>query len=164
MNIFKVSYLPWRYFPNWFKNIGLFFRRFKWAWQRATRGYSDWDLWDLDQFYVKLFKDSLWALSEITHGWPANNDFPEFEDWTNYLKDISRLFDMSREEYIYENKLNPYYDEYMSTLKADDFLNSPHSEIRDKYFEEQERLDIKRIEYRNEAFEKMLKYFDALWD
>ena len=42
LNIFKGGYMPW-YPCNWWKNICYFFRTIKWGWQRATRGYSDYD-------------------------------------------------------------------------------------------------------------------------
>ena len=42
LNIFTGGYMPW-YPRNWFDNIKHFFHTIKWGWQRATKGYSDYD-------------------------------------------------------------------------------------------------------------------------
>ena len=90
-NVFKQLYSPWRYLSNWIRNIRLFFRRYKWAYQRAKRGYADCDIWDMDSWLLTLFHDSLNHLADNHCGWPGNEDFPEDENWTKYLKEMAQL-------------------------------------------------------------------------
>lgn len=52
LNVFHFGYS--HKFTLW--NIKNFFRTLKWAWQRATKGYCDWDRWDLDFFYWRSFE------------------------------------------------------------------------------------------------------------
>lgn len=97
MNVFKFSYYPWRYIRNWGHNFKQFFINIKWAFQRATRGYCDFDLWDLDYFYTKLFIDTLKNFSEKNQGIP--NAFYNKDDeqasvnaWSDYIMDMREDF------------------------------------------------------------------------
>ena len=112
LNIFKKGYYSWRCPIH---NIGQFFRNCKYAWQRATKGYSDWDTWDLDQYYSSLIFDSMmqfadeinsrtigktcdeWAekIRSIAHKIKASNDYEE-----KYWEEISSLGDLELKEYI----------------------------------------------------------------
>lgn len=40
MNVFKYGWMSWRHPLNWWGNIKLFFRQFKWAWQTRGRGWE----------------------------------------------------------------------------------------------------------------------------
>ena len=70
LNIFTGGYMPW-YPRNWFDNIKYFFRTIKWGWQRATRGYSDYDTWDLDIFYSRIMIASLSQFRAEERGYPG---------------------------------------------------------------------------------------------
>lgn len=48
LNVFEPAPYRWWCFG---KRIKWFIRSLKWGWQRATKGYCDCDLWDLDHFY-----------------------------------------------------------------------------------------------------------------
>ena len=50
LNVFNTQWCPWKYPNNWIRNARLFFRQFKWAYQRMTRGFCDFDTWDLDSY------------------------------------------------------------------------------------------------------------------
>lgn len=90
LNIFHQYYFSWRYLSSWFKNIGLFFRTFKWAWQRATRGFADYDVWDLDHYLGTLTAATLIHLSN--HHWGVPYEFQENPDeWTKWLQDTADL-------------------------------------------------------------------------
>ena len=101
-NVFKQYYCPWRYPSNWIKNIRLFFRRYKWAYQRATRGYADCDIWDMDSWILNLFHDSLNHLADNHMGYPGDDRYPTDEEWTTQLKDLAQLFYQA-------NESNDYY-------------------------------------------------------
>ena len=98
LNIFKsCSYYRWNSFKNIKDNIKLFFRRFKWAYQRIIRGFCDMDTWDLDDYYTHLFVDSLKMYSKYMNGWPQSKEFPEFEDYKKYIDKMIYLFNQSIE-------------------------------------------------------------------
>lgn len=56
------------------------------AWQRLTRGWDDRSLWSLDWYLCRTLGAQLTELANTTHGWPGNEEFPEFTDWTNALR------------------------------------------------------------------------------
>ena len=105
MNVFTRGYLKW-YPRNWLFNIGHFFRSLKWAYQRATKGFCDSDVWSLDSFLANLIGDSVKHLADTTHGYP-----PECteESWEEILLKIAECFKNADK---WNNDVNIYYEEY----------------------------------------------------
>jgi hypothetical protein len=168
LNLFrKQNYSPWRWPANWKPNIKHFFRNFKYAYQRAIRGFSDWDAWDLDLFYTHLFRDSLNYFAENTYGYPGNNEFPTIESWQEYLKDIAWHFDQSIEGN--EEIKNPYEEEFEKQLFSRDWLkniNQPTEEdkaISKKYFDEEMKIADYRDNHFSIGIDKMKHIFGHLW-
>ena len=94
-DLFK-PYLPWAYASNWWENIRWFFRSFKLAAQRIKRGYSDYDIVDLDSYLTGLIACALDDFANRTCSIPQeyldkfNNDEDKaFECWKNQLKSVS---------------------------------------------------------------------------
>jgi len=71
--LFK-AYKPWsfRYPSNWLDNIKWFFKSFKFAAQRAKRGYSDYDLWDIGDYITGMSAQALEEFSKIKNGYPCS--------------------------------------------------------------------------------------------
>lgn len=98
LNVWTYGYNSSRHI---FVNIRQFFRNIRYAWQRATRGYCDFDLYDLEHFYSQLFVDSLDDFTKNLHGAPL-----EFYDaahdstqpWRDYLQEMRQHFYNSIEE------------------------------------------------------------------
>ena len=162
MNVFKVDYLSWRYPLNWWKNIKLFFRRFKWAWQRATRGFADCDIWDLDSSILNYLSGTLKQLSEIAEGWPGNEQFPKYEDWTNFLKEMSEKFAAANEsnEY-YPTPMADKWWEWAQEHKGCHPDDNPY--VQDMLKEYQEN-DLKHERDFAEAWSAIGEVFWDLWD
>ena len=169
-NVFKQYYCPWRYPSNWWNNIRLFFRRYKWAYQRASRGYADSDVWDLDAFYLNLFHDTLNHLAEHHHGYPGTEEFPTDEKWTAYLKEMAQLFYQANENneafphpeeekwWAWEQE-HPDYSERF--LNADWTDKNPHSAAM---LEESKDLSKKQDAAFHKAWDMMGKVMFHLWD
>ena len=103
LNVFNNPYYKWYYPQYWHKNIRMFFRSIKYAYQRITRGWADCDTWDLDSYYLDLFHDTLTYLAEHHMGYPGNDEFDTDEKWTAYLKEMAQKFYQA-------NESNEYYD------------------------------------------------------
>ena len=71
LNVFNNSWSPWKYPSNWIRNARVFFRQFKWAYQRITRGYSDPDIWDFDTYLANLMSGDIEHLANITISYPG---------------------------------------------------------------------------------------------
>lgn len=90
MNIFKSDYFPRRYI---FRNLRQFFRNVKFAWQRATKGYADRDVWNLDISICGYLAATLEHLANTTHSYP-DHSFPQFEDWQKELRELAHEFQL----------------------------------------------------------------------
>lgn len=53
--------------------------------QRTRRGWDNTALWSLDLHLAATLADQLAHFADTTHGWPASDEFPEFEDWQDAL-------------------------------------------------------------------------------
>ena len=165
LNVFNQTYCPWRYPSNWRGNIRLFFRQFKWAWQRVTKGYCDADTYDLDDHLVRYLAQTIQHLADNTHGYPGTDEFPTYEHWKSYLYKIVGLLNYSLDE-LY----NPYEYEWEQSWKDKDFLetiNNPtpeEKEISDKFHAVEWDNETKKREARDEALQMILHVIDSLWD
>ena len=101
LNVFKHSWLYWRYPRNWGKNIVDFFRRIKWAWQRATRGYCDLDVWNFNVYHTNLIIAALSNLAENHMGYAVylkdGTKIKDDEEWTQCIMEIVRHFKTAQE-------------------------------------------------------------------
>lgn len=82
-NLFKIGYSPWRYLGNWWHNIKRFFRTFKFIYQRAKYGYSDYDLYDFDLFLEEILLRALGEL-EAKGSYPCT--YNSAEEWSAELE------------------------------------------------------------------------------
>ena len=174
LNIFTGGYMPW-YPRNWWKNICYFFRTIKWGWQRAIRGYSDYDTWDLDVYYSRMMISSLSQFRKETKGYPGYMN--DIEEWYAILDKIIFLLKQANEDEPLEEKndLAEWYEEYLETKpftltvvgkvggitqRQDD--EETQSKLMQYYKREEELYEI-RTQKRKEAFELLAEYFGHLW-
>lgn len=54
--------------------------------QLAVRGWADRDIISLDGVLCHRLGRQLLHLAERAHGWPCNDEFPEYDDWTAALR------------------------------------------------------------------------------
>lgn len=157
LNIYKQGYLP-NNIRNLPYNIGHFFKTVKWAHQRATRGYSDYDTWDLDVYYARLIAESLKTFRENLHGCPYDfydEEKDSDEKWTSYLKEMEQHF----RGFLNENNEHPNkYEDLLSSrdnLSDEEYRNLLEEEV--KIFEECKR-ELK------EGLAMLEERFCDLWD
>lgn len=103
MNILKYwkNLYNWKNPLNWWRLPGYWCRAIKNAWQRATKGFCDKDIWNLDQYYTQLFIDSLSYFKEHLHSCPVDlydEEIDSDEKWQKYLEHMICYFYNSLEE------------------------------------------------------------------
>ena len=159
-NVFNQDYCPWRWVSNWWKNIRLFFRQFKWAYQRATRGFADMDTWSMDSWLLNLFHDSLYYLADNHCGYPGTEQFPDDESWTEYLKEMADKFYQADEwnNYFPTPEENKWYAWVNAYGHGDE---NPY--IRPMIDESLENQKKRQAAFK-EAWEMMGDIFYHLWD
>lgn len=162
---YKLTH-PWEIIMAGFRNL-------KAAWQRATRGYADRDTWNLDSWLLQVLPAALDHLAEHSHGWPSNDEFPEFEDWQEYLFKIAK--DLRECQDPDGDSKNEYYEEYMKQFddwdnkwEKDEQDNLVHkaerTEIDEKYFARSKELVKEQQALLEDAFNRIGKHLYSFWD
>jgi len=164
-NVFKYGWVPWRYPRNWKGNTGLFFRQFKWAYQRATRGFADCDVWNMDNWLLDVIPGALKQLADNHYGWPGTEQFPEPEDWTQYLKDMAQKFYSAKEDNDFYPM--PEHDKWWKWIEDHDAqldFNRDDNPYTQSMLDEDKRNNDKRMRDFAEAWSMMGDVFWHLWD
>lgn len=141
--------------------IKWWFRRAKYARQRARWGFSEYDVWDFHAYHAELVAAMLtyWAEKTNSHPYDVNE-----KDWQNLLRNIASCFKQWNEELP-----TPAYDAYRAAVKR--IKNEDGSitvEVPDYLLkawreEEWQNFDIKRNKLK-EGFELLYKFYPNLWD
>ena len=179
LNVFKFGIYKPTSISLIFKNIRQFFRNIKYAWQRCTRGYCDWDVWELNTFYTELIRDTLRHLANTSSGYPGRDDIDTPEKWSNWLNETAQLFDNSIERSFndYQVYKNKYEDEYYKTLSnftTEELPNGMYKlakndtfeekELTNKYFDEELNIYNLRDNDKNKALDRLKEHWWDLWD
>ena len=160
LNVFNNPKLPWRYPSNWIKHVRMFFRSFKYAYQRITRGFADCDIWDLDSYYLDIFNGTLNYLADHHCGYPGHGEFDTDEKWTAYLKEMAQKFYQA-------NESNEYYDtpnEKKWWKWIEENSNSEDNPYSKDMFNEEKFLAWRREQDMREGLDMMKHIFFHLWD
>ena len=117
-----------------------FFRCIKWAWQRATKGYCDKDLWSIDEWFLSIMPDMLEGFKKTRIGYPG---------------ELSKAFDDKLDEDTLNKLGNEMWDKIL-----DDMI---------RLMKEANTIgDLDRYEYhthcKDEALKLFSKWFYHLWD
>lgn len=162
LNVFGYGFHSWKHLRNWPHNLKNCCRNIKRAWQRATRGYSDWDCWDLDTFYLNLFESSLEYFRTYNVGYPA--DMTE-EEWGGIVTEMINCFHRAQEENFHDN---PYSEDFHKMVSADNYdptndKTPDQIDLINHYFKYERYLEEKRAEARQRGTELLGKYLPHLW-
>lgn len=160
LNVFNNPYSKWTYIPGWPKNIRMFFRSFKYAYQRITKGFANSDTWDLDNYYLNIFSGTINYLADHHWGYPGHGEFQDDESWTKYLKDMAQKFYNANE--TNEAYPTPEADKWWEwILQHDGRESNPYAE---SMFEESNEIDKIRDKEMHEGMKMLDHVFWNLWD
>ena len=143
----KKSLFVFPFRPLYFyKNIPYFFRQIKWAFIRGIYGWSPKDVWDMDDYLLKILPEMLTYLAYHHVTIPGTMLYEGYkedeasEKWTQKLLEIAenfkqaRVWDTPLEKELLDGKIS--YQEYENKLG----------------------------ENLHKALEELEKYFYNLWD
>ena len=168
LNVFnRHNFYGWRYPKYWGKNIEIFFRQFKWAYQRITKGYCDCDWFDLNTYLAQLMADTIDELAEYGIGYPGMGEFDTPEKWKAYLKKI-----VLKLRYSLSELPNEYEEAWLATFHGDDLwrINEKHTltpeeeEIRRKHSEKTIENEQKQFQAQLNALDMIKHVWGDLWD
>lgn len=160
LNVFKHGYWTWR---RPFENIRQFFRNIQYAWQRATKGYCDADLWNLDGFYGQLLINSLTEFNKKRHGYPGTITD---EEWDKILNEIIHHL----KEGMPDSHENCYWDELSLGLEDQGtgiytpVSDEKYEKLRTLWMQEETRITELEAEEAKKGLELLGKWWHHLWD
>ena len=162
LNVLKGYYAPMRYPSNWIANIKMFFKTWRWAYQRAKRGYADIDVWNFDDYLTQVMENGIKQLANQSYSFPGDDEFPTAESWTNYLNKIVNLLHSSREDTrTYTNIYEEDYDKWIETHGWNCDEDNPW---RKAFWNRERELAALRQRDFDEAWEMIHHVFYHLWD
>ena len=160
LNVFNNHYYNWRYPSCWKKNIRIFFNSISAAYQRVTRGFCWWDIWDFDSHLSELIAQGLETLANEGYGYPGNDEFPTPESWHDYLHEIARLF-----RFYLNEQPNEYEEAWRGTWDSKyDNRTVEEQEIINNYLEKERENSFKQQEAAQTALNMLGHIWGDLWD
>lgn len=176
MNVFNY----WKEFYNfknplnWWRLPRYWFKSLKYAYQRATKGFSGWDLYNLHNFYLKLFEKTLTEFADKRYGSPDE----DHDKWTARYKEIALKFHSALEENEFYK--NEYADAFFDSFGQFDFeferleiglykliecvRKDNAEEIQRLYREREEEIFKSRDRDMKAGFDMLKEDFWGLWD
>jgi hypothetical protein len=160
LKLYEAPYLWSAGFGCFLKNIGHFFYCFKLGWQRARKGYNDYDVWDTGDTIIKYMINILNEFRNRTYSYP-DRDFDTFDDYIEYIDGIITLLEYSLED---RDKHNPYTDAFDKVLTIPPIERTEEeSEICHKYWEMDTRIYEQQCAAKAEALARFNKYVNDFW-
>lgn len=129
----------------------------KWFWQRGTRGYSDRDVWGIDDWFLNIIVPMLEQLKEVKHGYPSDLTS---EQWDEILDRMIFCFKEANEETC--SMVNEYETDFIFKIYGN--LEKESKELENNYFKRAEEIENYQLQMKEEAFKLFSKYFHSLWD
>ena len=171
---FRLSYYllrPWKFVRECWHNLQN-------AWFRITRGIAPVDLWSYDTHLNNQIPYALRWLADNSHGWPQSEQFPEYEDWAEYLRELANKWDYAFMDWVYYGDENEYDKDYHALLDkltvhekdSNGFLRSYVKEtpelldLQEKYRAREQELIAKHQRMQHECWAAFEAIFNNLWD
>lgn len=159
-----------------------FFRELKYFYQRGKKGYCDYDLWDLYEWFTNIFPKMLGEFLSKSNGYPVNVYPPEGADSEFWYKDQKRAWEYEVKKLIWNlreandetcsQKNEIEYDVNFDFEEEDQIWRKLKFVYPTKEDEEKSKLYSEREKeiaiYKKEQFKKALEQFNKiarnLWD
>lgn len=153
MNVLTVEwqsfrYRPWRVFKRFWRNVRA-------AWHRITRGYCDYDVWNIYDWFLTVMPPMLRQLANEGSSYPADQESPQV--WHDWLYKLAKNFEQCVEGAI----PNKYEHVFMNHINDDD---DEARAIVAKYFAREKEIAEERQDLIENTLIEMSKHFYSLWD
>ena len=169
-------------------------RDIKWSHQRIWKGYCDYDLFSIDDWFMKIMPEMRRVFKKTRHGSPVAVNYHShavFLDEEERNQDVHEEWDKKLDRMIFLlgemdetscSQQNPYEDAYFeavqklmeppvehadgsSTHRYPDLKEYPeYRELHENYHTEENRLNQYRLDCKQEFFELFSTHFYDLWD
>lgn len=170
LNVLTYGFLPWRLCNLW-HNFRQIWRNLRYVLQRATKGYCDQDLWNLDYFYSQLFVDTLTDFSKQLHGAPSefyDEESGSISRWIDYINEMRDHFYNSIEENEVQKNEIEYNHSFEIDRETGELRNTDTSlqneEARAKWLAREQEIQAWRDAELAKGMQMLEKVYHDLWD
>lgn len=167
----NAFYNPHHFFRSPFKWLKCFFKSFGVARDRIVRGWSPYDVWDLNTYVNQILGQGLEYLANNHIGYPRNEEFPTPESWTEWLHKQAKVFkDLNREndeENPFANKYWKYLDASVWETEADGTLTHRDAcpqDLKEKYYRLDRIINERKQAAMRIAMRELSEHWSNLWD
>jgi len=172
MNLLKFSMSPSYYI----RHPLCFFRelknRIRYAWQRATKGYSYYDSMDMDEFLLHIIPGMLRDIA-CADMYPSTEPFEMKEKWENWCNSLADVFESlqgddwtkGRNEYEkdWRKAQDILYPHPNLTTTALTMTREEAENIRELYWAREMELWDERDKLLQDSYAALAKYHNMLW-
>lgn len=167
INAFHNPYKFWRTPIKWTK---CFFRSFSIARDRIVRGWSPYDVWDLDVYVNQILGQGLEYLADNHMAYPGNDRFPTPESWEEWLRMTAKAFQNGNKE---NDEDNPYADRYLKYIEAGHYKDTKDGiewhdacpiELQENYWQTDKTIGERKAADIKLALRELGEYWGCLWD
>ena len=143
-----------------FRKIGLFFRRIKWAWQRAIKGYCDFDIYELDTYHTNMMIKALRDFVNKTQSYPNDMDY---DGWLHTIVKIADYLEESIEDDDFDTaEIRTENEDGSITVSIPDDIPELNA-AREKWLNVIQADQSHREDMKNRAFDLLKQYYWHLW-
>ena len=161
-NVSTLYPYSWKYPSCWLRNIESFFRGFKYTYQRATKGYCDYDLFSISDWFLEVFPNILKEFSDETYSYPYDM---EEKEWGKYLVKMREHFLNACKEYEDSSpEARKEYDELYKDFPLELYNTKEREEKVKKYYKKVKEYDNYKQEELKKGMDMFQKRFWDLWD
>ena len=159
LSVFRYDW-SWKTWRGFWKNLAYFFRCWRPAWDRATKGYCRMDTWNVDYSMTAYMIKVLVEYRNVTNGWP-DSEFETFEEWIAAIDECIDQLIFSAEE---PDKLNKHWSEYQKfALKNKSKWTDEEHDIFLAYLDDVHKVYEMQCEARKKAFTFLGEYLPHIW-
>ncbi len=166
LNVFKdYPYSKHYYITHPWKIITHTWDNLRAAWQRATKGYANRDVWDADHYILSLLPSVLRALKDAEFGsYPGQEPFETPEKWAAWLQEMAAKFESLQEDWA--ETRNEYDKLYFDALQGqrNSTIDIDITALRKKWLARLEELNQEQSNFTIKTFEELGRYLYYLWN
>ena len=158
-SVFNFGWCKWYTWGGFKNNIKNCFSVVKWAWQRATKGYCDIDIYALDLTYMSFIATSLTDFRNKTCTFPFN--FDSLDAWIAYLDKILDKIEFVQTDNYDINEFSAAYDNVLTISVKE--RTEEENEVIKRWLAREREIKADKRQIIKEIFNLIGEYFNDLW-
>lgn len=158
-NVFTFNYTKRYYLFHPWKWVKEFFAHFRYAWRRATRGWTWEDAWNWDTWFETIAPEMLRHLADHCCGY-NDQEYDTIEEYQADVRQLAEDIELLNWE-AYQARYNQYYKGYEDSLVLP---ANARETITRRYFDAEKDLIENYKQHKKDTFATLEYMLDMLWD